>query len=51
MVENGERQDFTHAEKMVPVKSYNDFSRPLVEKRVMSEQEPFLQCVNSLLPQ
>ena len=28
-------QEFTHAAKMVPVKSYNDFSRPLVEKRVV----------------
>ncbi len=26
---------FTHAAKMAPVKSYNDFSRPFVEKRVV----------------
>ncbi len=35
---------------MVPVKSY-DFSWPLVENSCMIEQEPFLQWMNSLLPQ
>ncbi len=36
---------------MVPVKSYNDFSRPLVEKRVARLNSNLLRCVNLHLPQ
>ncbi len=31
---------------MVPMKSHNDFSRPLVEKGVVIEEEPILEGEN-----
>ncbi len=43
----GDKVGFTHAGKMIPVKSHDDFSRPLVEKGefcVIEQEQIFSAC-------